>query len=246
LTIKAMQQSIWTPYRRRQGILALALAIFLTPPGLASETPVSADIQRAAVQFLTELHRGEKGKIEITVGRLDRRLRLKTCGSSLAAFLPPKGRTVGNVTVGIRCPGPTTWQVYTSARVSITRDVIVAASHLRRGLGMAPETVAWSQRDLGTLYRGYLEDPTELKGMRLKRAVSAGTVINPSMLEPKPLVQRGDQVTLVVNAGSMEVSAAGEVMNEAAAGQLVRVRNLSSRRVVQGQLQQDRTVHVVR
>ncbi len=241
-----MHQNIRMPNQRRQSILPLALVIFLACPGLATGTPAITNIQAEAVRFLTELHEGSKGKAEITVARLDSRLQVHSCGEPLVGFLPPNGRTAGNITVGVRCPGPKAWQVYTSARVSIIRDVIVAARRLERGFEITPQSVTWSQRDLGTLYRGYLEDPKKFEGMRLKRGVPMGTVINPSMLEAKPLVQRGDRVTLVVSAGGMEVSAAGEMLNEAAAGQIVRARNLSSRRVVQGRLQPDRTIRVVR
>jgi flagella basal body P-ring formation protein FlgA len=246
LIIKTTQQSIRPLRQWRHGVICLSLASFLTNAGFTAETQAIDGIQRAALEFLTELHKDEKGEKEITVGRLDTRLRLNKCGKPLVAFLPPKGRSMGNITLGIRCPGPKSWQVYTSARVSITRDVLVAASQLQRGLDMTPDAVVRAQRDLGTLYHGHMDDPTKLKGMRLKRAVRTGAVISPSMLEPKPLVRRGDRVTLLVSIGSMEVSAVGEVLSEAAAGQLVRARNLRSKRLVQGHLQQDRTVRVVR
>jgi flagella basal body P-ring formation protein FlgA len=229
------------------GIL-LGFVICVTTSASVLSAPSPADVQSAVTEMLTELHQdhSESANMEIEVARLDPRLRLKTCEKPLEAFLPPSGKTIGHITVGLRCPGPTHWKVFTSARVGITKPVVVAARQLQRGRELTPSAVKLTPRDLGTIHHGYIVDLAELKGMRLRRRVSEGTVLSPSMLEPKPLVQRGDHVTLRVNSGGVLVSAAGEVLSEASAGQLVRARNISSDRVVQGHLGADRVVQVVR
>ena len=65
------------------------------------------------------------------------------------------------------------------------------------------------------------------------------------MLTDVPLVTRGQQVTLEVGADTMNIRMAGEALDEAALGQRVRVRNLSSERVVEGVVRSAQVVEVL-
>jgi flagella basal body P-ring formation protein FlgA len=79
----------------------------------------------------------------------------------------------------------------------------------------------------------------------LRRPLAAGAVLTPAMLTDVPLVTRGQQVTLEVGADTMNIRMAGEALDEAALGQRVRVRNLSSERVVEGVVRSAQVVEVL-
>ncbi|MEO6369387.1 MAG: flagellar basal body P-ring formation chaperone FlgA, partial [Steroidobacteraceae bacterium] len=57
-------------------------------------------------------------------------------------------------------------------------------------------------------------------------------------------VKRGQRVTLVASVGGLEVRAQGEAMADASATGRVRVLNLSSRKVVEGQVESGDRVRV--
>ena len=57
------------------------------------------------------------------------------------------------------------------------------------------------------------------------------------LLAPDLLIKRGQRVTLVAAAGSLEVRAQGEAVADAQADGRVRVLNLTSRRIVEGQVE---------
>jgi flagella basal body P-ring formation protein FlgA len=61
-----------------------------------------------------------------------------------------------------------------------------------------------------------------------------GTVIQKNHLRPLNIVKRGESIVLVASAGTMEVRMQGTAMSDASLGDRVRVKNLSSERVVEG------------
>jgi flagella basal body P-ring formation protein FlgA len=75
-------------------------------------------------------------------------------------------------------------------------------------------------------------------------AVTPGTPLTIDMLAADILIKRGQRVTLVASAGGIEVHAMGEAVADASATGRVRVLNLSSRRIVEGQAESADRVRV--
>jgi len=59
-------------------------------------------------------------------------------------------------------------------------------------------------------------------------------VIKPKSVQAQKLVHRGEHIMLVALAGNMEVRMSGTALSDAVLGQRVRVKNISSKRVVEG------------
>lgn len=210
------------------GLMQLASA---ADDGLQSH----ASIQAAARAFLVEhLQRTQGVTPEVEDGRLDPRLQLARCELPLEAFLPPGGRASGNTTVGVRCSGGQPWTLYVPVRVAVSGPVVVVTRPLARGDLIGDGDLQVVERDLGQLPFGYLQDPAEATGKQLLRPLSAGTALTPAMLEAPRLVRRGQQVTLLAIAGSVEVRMTGTALGDAAAGERVRVRNVNSKRIIEG------------
>ena len=175
----------------------------------------------------------EEVSVEVTTGRLDRRLRLPACSLPLETELPPGARALGTVAVGVRCAAPA-WSLFVPARIAVHRPVVVMAVGRPRGATLSAADLALEPRDLATLAGGYLTDPAELVGQSLRRAVQARAVLLPSHAEAPALVRRGERVTLQASAGTISVQVEGEALAAGALGERVRVRNLATRRVVEG------------
>jgi flagella basal body P-ring formation protein FlgA len=71
-----------------------------------------------------------------------------------------------------------------------------------------------------------------------------GAVISPSALKSMKVVARGQVITLLAKAGTMEVRMSGKALASAALGQRVKVKNLSSKRVVEGVVESPGVVKV--
>ncbi|MCG5493058.1 flagellar basal body P-ring formation chaperone FlgA [Ectothiorhodospira variabilis] len=214
-------------------------ALALPPTALSSEVEPHGNILKAAREFLTEQarqHHGDALEVRVVPGRLDPRLRLRACGAPLEAQLPPGGRMVGNTTVGVRCPGPAPWSLYVPMQINLRGEVVVLDRSLPRGTVLSSNDIRLEHRELNSLHSGYLVDPEGAQNMVLRRALSGGTVLTPHMVEPQRLVHRGERVTLISENSVVSVRMAGEAMADGSYGDRVRVRNLSSKRIVEGRV----------
>ncbi len=174
------------------------------------------------------------GPVEVKAGRLDNRLRLAACDRPLEAFSPPGSRPFGRITVGVRCSGSKPWTLFVPVRVDVFGQVVVAAEPLARGERLDQNKVKVARYSLSRLPQGYFHDPSQVIGMILKRNLAAGQPLVPNMLKAERLIARGQRVTMVAGSGGLQVRMPGEALAAGARGERIRVRNLSSHRIVEG------------
>lgn len=226
----------------RQTIIAILAFILLNTWAHAARANTAEHeshetIRQTAEAFIYDEARKTHGadfNIEVDVSRLDARLRLRACSQPLEAFLAPGGRTTGTTTVGVSCSAPAPWSLYIPVTVGVSGEVLVAARALARGTVLSAQDMRLERRDITRLTSGYLNDPVAAQSMVLRRAVASGTTLIPNMLEAQRMVQRGQNVVLLAQSDNFSIRMSGEALGDAAYGELVKVRNRSSRRVVEG------------
>lgn len=81
---------------------------------------------------------------------------------------------------------------------------------------------------------GGLSDVDLVIGQEARVGIFAGWPIRPGDIGPAALVDRNQLVTLVFQRGGLNITAEGRALGRAAAGELVRVMNMSSRATVTG------------
>ncbi|MBK1673457.1 flagella basal body P-ring formation protein FlgA [Ectothiorhodospira shaposhnikovii] len=219
--------------------MATSLLLSISPQVMAVNTQTHDSILAAAGNYLSsqaQAHHAEHLDVRVIRGSLDPRLRLRACDTALETFLPPGARLTGNVTVGVRCPSPSPWSLFVPMQVVVRGEVIVLERALPRGTMLSQSDFRLELRDLGSMHGGYLTDPAEVTNMVLRRALPAGTALSPQMVEPPRLVQRGQNVTLVAQNAGIAVRMEGQALADGAYGDRIQVRNLSSRRVVEGRV----------
>lgn len=214
----------------------VVLLSLLSAVAHAGYEPHQTILQTATQYMLAQAQQTHDAAWDITVrpGRLDSRLRLRACEHGLEAFLAPGSRMLGNSTVGVRCNGPVNWTLYVPVHIMVQAEVLVLTQSLPRGTLLQPSHLRSERHDLSQLSRGYLTDKQAAEHMVLRRALQVGTVLAPSMVEPPRLVERGQRVILLAETDTVTVRVEGEALNHGVLGDRVRVRNLSSRRIVEG------------
>ena len=95
------------------------------------------------------------------------------------------------------------------------------------------------------LAAGYANSIDQVAGMISSRTLLPGRTIQLSSLRAAYAVKRGQTVRLVVNVGNMTISAAGAPLDNAAIGDLIRVRNVDSGVTVSGTVMADGSVQVM-
>lgn len=228
-----------TTHRARSSLAGLAGLALLWPLLAAAEAVES--LQRIESVAIAAVTAQLPATAQVTGGSIDSRLRLPVCAEAPVAE-PPTLRG-GSATVAVRCSAPA-WTLYVPLQISDLRAVVVTARAAARGEAVADALLSLQIRDVAKLPFGYFDSPDAVRGYELRRAVAAGTVLTPNDALPPRLVRRGEAVTLIGRSGGLEVRASGTALADGARNARVKVRNDSSRRVVEGVVTAVATVEI--
>ncbi|MES2683241.1 MAG: flagellar basal body P-ring formation chaperone FlgA [Pseudomonadota bacterium] len=165
------------------------------------------------------------------------------CPVDAIADAPTSARN-GLAQVRVRCAGTPGWTRYIALRVEQTTRVAVLRAPLAQGAALGAESIEWQPRDILKLPADALTEASALSVLSARRNLPAGSVLTQSQFTAPKTIERGQTVMLVSRAAGMEVRAPGEALADAALGARVRVRNNTSRRVVEGIAQANGTVEV--
>lgn len=225
---------------------ALVATLTLVPAASRATTGIHPleDIRETAQRFLEGEAGSRGGGVEVEVGRLDPRLRLTRCKQPLSAWLAPGARTEGHTSVGIRCDDDTPWTLFVPAIVRHEYTLVIAARPLARGEAVAADAIGTSTRFLPNAPGGVLTDPGAAVGRIVTRDLAAGAVLNANLLKSPQTIKRGQSVTLTLASGAVAVRVAGTALRDGALGERIPVRNLNSKRVVEGVVRDGGVVEV--
>lgn len=193
-------------------------------------------IRDAARDFVLSQAQPARGRIQVNIGALDQRLHMPNCHKTLQGFLPPGSRLEGNTTIGIQCLDDKPWKIYVPARIALIDRVLVARHPLSRGSRIQDDDLTYGEFDLTSLNGGYFIDKQRLTGKVLKQPIMAGAVIRPRIVDNPKLVQRGQGVTILAVSGGFEIRMKGKALMDGGVGQLIKVKNVKSRRIVEGEV----------
>lgn len=84
----------------------------------------------------------------------------------------------------------------------------------------------------------------EVVGKRVRRPIGRGNTVKLDYLEDPPLVRRGEEVLLLLEKGKLRITAKGVAKDEGSKGDIVRVENISSGKVIRGRVVEQRIVRV--
>ena len=106
------------------GLLYMAVAANAAAPDVQSH----ATIRDAARQHVAASATSFAGRPEISVGRLDSRLKLAACDEALETYDSPNGLNGGRGVVGVRCNGSKPWKIYVPVSVAVIEPSVGSAS----------------------------------------------------------------------------------------------------------------------
>lgn len=214
--------------------LSLVCGIFASFTVLADTLHALDRIEQVAYEYALKQAQASYDNPQIAMNSLDDRLRLQACGSPLDVFSSGGVVGLGNQTIGVKCNSPVAWTVYVPVKVKVMKSVVVASRPLSSNQLIGQSDIKLMQWDIGSLQHGYLNSTQLVIGQQLKYPVSMGSVIKPNSLQAQKIVHRGDQIMLVAMAGQMEVRMSGTALDDATLGERVKVKNSTSKRIVEG------------
>jgi flagella basal body P-ring formation protein FlgA len=129
-------------------------------------------------------------------------------------------------------------------RVDRLLEVMVASRAIRRQAVLTEDEFRPERRASGRIPPGAFSRSEDVAGKQAVRDVRAGEVLTSRALQPPPVVQKGDLVTLVVEGKGFRITASGKANEAGRPGQFIRVTNLASRKELYGRVDEGREVRI--
>lgn len=183
-------------------------------------------IKTKAYEFLSTQTVGIPGKVDISIGAIDKYTKLEEC-ITLEAFMPTGSRPWGKTTVGIRCAAPSAWTLYVQAKVSVVSEYLVAAKPLAQGQVISSDDFLLQQGDLSTLPASIITNPSEVIGRTLTSSITAGTAIRQDLLRSSMVISQGQTVRLISMGKGFSVSSEALALANANDGQVVKAKTVN-------------------
>jgi flagella basal body P-ring formation protein FlgA len=111
-------------------------------------------------------------------------------------------------------------------------DVVTVIRPMGKHAYIQLADLAVERRDLSDLSSDTVCRIEDALGNRTTRMIYPDTVLQSSMFASPPLVRRGDIVKIVANSGPMVITATGVVKQQGGKGEMVRVVNTDSNRII--------------
>jgi len=152
----------------------------------------------------------------------------------------PLGTTI--FTLGVYENNKLIKAVPVSIGVTLLVEALVTTTPINSGEEMCD--LALAKRTITGRGEMPLTDLELVEGKQAVRYIPAGSIVFQSLIEEIPIIKPGDKVKIIVDKGSVKVSADGEARQKGAVGELIRVVNLGSKKVVRAEIIDSLTVVV--
>lgn len=123
--------------------------------------------------------------------------------------------------------------IRTSGRLRTVVEVPVLTRAVSRNELIGPEDVNWMQIDADRLSSNMVLDVDDLIGFVARRALSPSQPVAQADVQAPVAIQRGQTITMVLESGSITLTAQGRALDNGAVGDTVRILNVQSSRTVE-------------
>ncbi|RZB34938.1 MAG: flagella basal body P-ring formation protein FlgA [Desulfobacteraceae bacterium Eth-SRB1] len=131
------------------------------------------------------------------------------------------------------------------ARIEVAMDVVVSTKSLRRNVRINRDDVRLVKRWFNRLPSNIISNPYAVVGMKLRTNVKPNAEIAGNMVRSIPMVKRGKPVRIVFENGPMRITTIGLSEQDGMHGELIKVRNVSSKKVIYARVTGNSLVKVI-
>ena len=219
---------------RRGNCLVLAIVILLA----VSIDVIARDYEpieniRNSVQHYIKSNLLQDKDSDYEIGHLDQRLKLDKCNQALEVFGSGSTRLVGHSSLGVRCQGHKMWKIHVPINIIRYTEVLVLKQNLPRGSIVQASDIESRRLNISRLSNGYFTDINEVRGKILKRSLRRGDILTNGTLDIRKLVKRGEIVTIMASSNTLAIRVKGKALMDGRKGDVIRVKNQSSKREIQ-------------
>jgi len=133
--------------------------------------------------------------------------------------------------VKVNRDGKTLQSLTIMADVQVRVQLLVAAKTINAKARIGNSDVERTWRDLSVISSKIVTDMSNVVDQRAKKMIPQNTVITSDLLEPVPMVRRGQLVSVTYKRGGLEIKTVGKTLQTAFKGEVIQVRNERSKEI---------------
>lgn len=169
---------------------------------------------------------------EINITPLVDRLNLALCPQPIQAFAPNLMKS-GRSSISVRCnAGNKKWAIFVSVIITPFDNVVILTQPLQRGEIATAQHFSLVRKDASHLHDNYLTTIDSVLNKQAVKNLSAGAVVMTKDFSEPKLVKRGDSVLITAERSGIAIKMNGIAQSDGSRGQIIRVKNQNSERII--------------
>ncbi|HIH5778781.1 TPA: flagellar basal body P-ring formation chaperone FlgA [Citrobacter werkmanii] len=134
----------------------------------------------------------------------------------------------------VTCPGNAGWKYNVAVRPDVSVPVVMPKSLIARDTVIKADDLQLKKFNISNQREGLMTNMDEAIGLTSKRALQPGKPITRSELVQPVLVKRDQPVMIVSHTAGITASMPGVALKSGRKGDVIKVRNSSSQRIISG------------
>lgn len=168
-------------------------------------------------------------RVDISVGTLDKRLRLAPC-QRIEPYLPPNAKLWGKTRIGLRCAqGITAWNVYLPITVKVYGQALVSQQPLAAGSVLTATDLVQAEVDLAEDSSDAVMQAAQAVGRTLAKPMVTGQSLRMAHLKMRQWFAAGETVQVLAQGSGFKIASEGQALTAGIEGQPARVRTEGGR-----------------
>jgi flagella basal body P-ring formation protein FlgA len=209
----------------------LLMAFIFFSPAYAGDDSQSHESIAEAVKSYIAQNINLNNEYEVALVPLDDRLKLPLCAVSLEVSSADVIKT-GRSTIGVRCNAEKKWSIYISVIIKSYQMVLVISQPIQRGEIITPQHLAFEKREVSNLRGDFVTQIGQVENKQAIRQLEGGSILSLRSLTDPKIIKRGDKVVISTAKPNFSIKMSGVAMMDGSKGQLIRVKNQNSGRII--------------
>lgn len=230
-------------HKKYSGLLILGLFLLSVKALQAQEYQSIESIQSAVINYIQE-NIDTQQEHTIKVKRMDSRLKLTKCSTPLETYSHKTEISAGLLSIGVRCNGAHKWSLFSSAKLTIYKQVLMTNHSLKRNTIISKNDVSLVKKSTKKLHHGYYTDFKQIDRQHTTRRLHAGTILQPAHLAVAKLIKKGEKVVILASSPAFSIKMPGRALMDGSIGEQIRVKNSKSKKIIEGTVIKAGTISV--
>jgi flagella basal body P-ring formation protein FlgA len=182
----------------------------------------------------------KQGKISVNISPIDPRITIADCSVPLQASLT-NSYNARMTNVKVSC-ADNNWQLFITARFTVTVPVVVAKANINKGSLLDNSTIEIVQFDSAKIRGEVFNNINEFIGTKATRSITKGTPISNQNI---CLVCKGESVTIYVDHQGLTIKTQGLAVQNGVLGEEIPVKNKRSGKLITAKVKSINKVEVI-